>query len=357
MALTHLPTRVSAYASQPVGFVSAAEGFVFLSAYLAGGVCSGMLLARGTQQTRAQFWTRAFRLYRYHLALLVFAFTIAAAFAVLTGRPAVRNLLTFYFDSPVMAIISGSLLLYQPPLFDILPMYVIFLGLTPVLLELGAKHGWGRLLTLSVTLWAFAQVGGRRILYDTVLPAFGVQFPMEAGGSFDLMAWQLLWIGGLWLGARAAGNEKRLAMRTPVVVAALVVAALFLLWRHNVAGAWSHLQAFSPLLDKWRLGPLRVLNFAAMAVVVAALVVPLLSWLHISVFELLGRASLQVFCAHLLVCVASLGLIVDDDTPLTAAQELLVMLLALAAMLFVAKRSAVAAQRRRAGRTARTADG
>ena len=36
MALTHLPTRMSAYANQPLGFVSAAEGFVFLSAFLAG---------------------------------------------------------------------------------------------------------------------------------------------------------------------------------------------------------------------------------------------------------------------------------------------------------------------------------
>jgi hypothetical protein len=36
MTLTHLPTRFSGPFGQPLGFVSAAEGFVFLSAFMAG---------------------------------------------------------------------------------------------------------------------------------------------------------------------------------------------------------------------------------------------------------------------------------------------------------------------------------
>jgi hypothetical protein len=32
MTLTHLPTLISTYANQPFGFVSGAEGFIFLSA-------------------------------------------------------------------------------------------------------------------------------------------------------------------------------------------------------------------------------------------------------------------------------------------------------------------------------------
>jgi len=38
MTLTHMPTRFSDPAGQPLGFVSAAEGFVMLSAYMAGSV-------------------------------------------------------------------------------------------------------------------------------------------------------------------------------------------------------------------------------------------------------------------------------------------------------------------------------
>lgn len=339
MALTHLPTRVSAYTSQPLGFVSAAEGFVFLSAFLAGSAYSSMLVERGVQHVRNKLWARTLKLYGYHLALLLFAFTIAAAFAAITGRPALRNLLTFYFDSPAVAIVSGPLLLYQPPLFDILPMYIVLLGLTPFLLETTAKQGWSRLLTLSVLVWVFSQVGGRRFLYESVIPLSGLHLPMEAAGSFDLFAWQFLWIAGLWAGTRHAqpSNQSRVPMAA--LLLAVPVAVVFFCWRHGIGGTWDSLALLYPLLDKWHLGILRLLNFVALAIIVTKTILPLFSWLGASVLSLLGRASLQAFCAHLVLCVASLGLIVDDETPLSSTEEVLVLALTLALMLIVAKRS------------------
>ncbi len=47
MVLTHLPTRLRSYSDQPLGFVSAAEGFVFLSAFVAGSDCSGAMRVGG----------------------------------------------------------------------------------------------------------------------------------------------------------------------------------------------------------------------------------------------------------------------------------------------------------------------
>ena len=343
MALTHLPTRVSGYTNQPFGFVSAAEGFVFLSAFLTGSAYSASMLVRGAEHVRRRLWSRALKLYGYHLALLLFAFTIAAAFAATTGRPALRHLLAFYFDSPAVALIGGSLLLYQPPLFDILPMYIVFLALTPLLLATAAQEGWRRILALSALLWLFAQLGGRRLLYETVVPLTGVHFPMEAGGSFDMFAWQLLWIGGLWVGSRHHPAAVRAATSPRALAAAAAIAAAFFLWRHNAA-AWTALGGFYPLVDKWQLGALRLLNFAALALVVTHTVLPLLSWLQLNVFTLLGRASLQVFCAHLIVCVASLALIADDDTPLGLPQEAVSLALMLVVMILVAKRSAAAAR-------------
>ena len=41
------------------------------------------------------------------------------------------------------------LLLHQPPLFDILPLYVIFLGVTPLLLSFARRRGWGMMLIVS----------------------------------------------------------------------------------------------------------------------------------------------------------------------------------------------------------------
>jgi len=47
MTITHLPTWFSSHVGQPFGFVSAAEGFVFLSAYLVGSVYTGTARRHG----------------------------------------------------------------------------------------------------------------------------------------------------------------------------------------------------------------------------------------------------------------------------------------------------------------------
>ena len=44
MTLTHLPTRLTTPTGQPFGYVSAAEGFVLLSAFMAGMVYSLSLI-------------------------------------------------------------------------------------------------------------------------------------------------------------------------------------------------------------------------------------------------------------------------------------------------------------------------
>jgi hypothetical protein len=341
MAVTHLPTRLSAYSNQPFGFVGAAEGFVFLSAFTAGNSYLPQLLERGAQHVRSRLWTRALKLYGYHVALLLFAFTVAAAFAALSGRPALRNLLSFYFDSPTVAIVGGPLLLYQPPLFDILPMYIIFLALTPLLLEVTSKRGWRGLLCVSLLVWVVAQFDGHRLLHEALCNVTGLPIPLDAAGSFDLLAWQLLWITGLWAGTRYVQSvTRRHASSVPIMSLAFAVVIVFFVWRHRIGGFWIELGAYSLFLDKWHLGFLRVVNFAALALIVSHAVLPLLAWLRVSVLSLLGRASLQAFSVHVLLCMASLGLIVDDETPLNSGEEALVLLLTLSVMFWVAWKAA-----------------
>src|SRR5580692_2808593 len=107
MTLTHLPTRFSDFVNQPIGFISSAEGFVFISALLV-----GRLYMRDLQLNpagvRARLWKRSLKIYGYHL----------------------------------VAILGSVLLLYCPPLLDILPMYVTFLFLTPLALSAAARFGW-----------------------------------------------------------------------------------------------------------------------------------------------------------------------------------------------------------------------
>lgn len=339
MAITHLPTRLSVYGSQPVGFVSAAEGFVFLSAFIAGAQYAPRLRQHGAAHVRSRLWGRALKLYGYHLGLLLVAFTIAASFAAISGRPALRNMLAFYFDSPTLAIVSGSLLLYQPPLLDILPLYIVFLALTPWLLEATRRSGWRPLLLLSGLLWLLAQLDGRRLLHELLCALSGLSLPAGVSGAFDLLAWQLLWIVGLWAGVQYQASPLRFEpLRASwLSMSAAALATLFLIWRHRIGGFAIDLGNAFALLDKWHLGALRLLNFAALSLVVIQMLLPLLGWLRMSVLGLLGRASLQAFTAHLLIVMFALGLIVDEETPLSLGEEVFVVTAAVAAMLVVAR--------------------
>ncbi len=341
MAVTHLPTRLSEYTSQPFGFLSSAEGFVFLSAFLVGSTYSRKLAERGADYVREKLWRRARKLYAAHVGLLVFLFTIVAAIAVISGRPQLHNHLSIYFQTPVRASLAGPLLVYQPPLLDILPMYIVFLALTPLLLAFAARRAWWPILGASGLLWLFAQLDGRRLLYNKVSAAIGMPLPLEAFGAFDWFGWQLVWIAGLWFGSRHARRRPAgaPARRTVQLVVAAAAAAGFLLWRYH--GAFG-VDINSALADKWHVGAVRVLNFAALAYLVNHTVLPYLAGLRLRVLAalaMLGRASLVVFTAHVPLCVLSRGLIVDDATPLPAIEDALVVAATLGIMLFVAWRA------------------
>lgn len=365
MAITHLPTRLRSYSDQPLGFVSAAEGFVFLSAFVAGKTYSLWRLERGVHYARSRLWSRAFTLYGYHLALLGFAFTIIATLAAASARPGLTGLLGFYFDRPGMALLGGPLLLYQPPLLDILPMYIVFLLLSPLVFEWTERRGWVTVLGASLLVWTFAQLGGRRLVHTLLCDVTGFALPLEAAGAFDLLAWQLLWIGGLWCGvARPSASEWLARSRASewLALPALVVAVVFCCLRHRIGGLSVELDA-ERWLGKWHLGPLRMVNFAALALLFARVVLPALGWLRIRALSLigralslpgralslLGRASLQVFTAHLLLCLLSLGLVADENTPLSSLEEAGVLLATFGSMLFVAWRASVAQASRRYG--------
>ncbi len=341
MAVTHLPTRLSEYTSQPFGFLSSAEGFVFLSAFLVGSTYSRKLIERGEDYVREKLWKRASKLYAAHIGLLLFLFTIVAAIAVFSGRPELHNHLSIYFQAPVRASLAGPLLLYQPPLLDILPMYIVFLALTPPLLAFAARRGWWPILSVSGLLWLFAQLDGRRLLYNKVSAAVGMPLPLEAFGAFDWFGWQLVWIAGLWLGSRRARRPTGApARRTVQLVVATAAAAGFLLWRYH--GGFG-VDVNSALADKWHVGAVRVLNFAAVAYVINHAVLPYLAGLRLrvlSMFAMLGRASLVVFTAHVPLCVLSRGLIVNDAAPLPVIEDALVVAVTLGIMLFVAWRVA-----------------
>jgi hypothetical protein len=312
MTLTHLPTRFADFVNQPLGFVSSAEGFVFISALLV-----GRLYIRDWVQNpanvRARLWKRSLKIYGYHLLMLALAFTVVAGFAVHSHKTALMNLLNFYLQRPKAAIVGSVLLLYCPPLLDILPMYVTFLFFTPMMLSAAVRWGWKWILAVSGLVWLLAQYGLRDVVHNWVVHVTHLNIPLQETGAFNLFAWQGLWIVGLWLGAKSA-TQTEIFRKVPGWLAALAAAAcLFFI---GIRFAWwgPHLtqQALGLILDKWQIGPLRVLNLVAFTTVVYWARKYLIKMVAIEPFLTLGKASLKVFCAHLFFVFAGLAFLYGD---------------------------------------------
>jgi hypothetical protein len=315
ITLVHLPTRASHYTNQPLGFVGWAEGFVFISALLAGRVYGAQLQQKPLRVVVERLWRRSAKLYSYHLALLGVAFTVVAAIAVHTQEPALLGLLDFYLAHRALAFAGSLLLLYCPPLLDILPMYIAFLFLTPAILYIGQRWGWKFVLAPSALLWLAAQLGLRPFLHTFMVQHTGFPIPLQNLGAFNLYAWQFLWTFGLWVGM---GKPIRLlnGLRSRWTIAlALAVATTLFTMRYQLmpyfashpvdqGNAWA-------LFDKWQLGVLRLLNFAAFGVLFTALrpyVARRLAWAPLVI---LGKSSLEIFCIQVLFCFAALSLVGD----------------------------------------------
>ena len=336
MVLTHLPTFLPTYTNQPFGFVSASEGFIFLSALFTGRIYFRLAEREGYPAMQRKMLLRTLRLYGYHALLLAFAFLVAVPIAARGNRPQLHNLLDYYFAvGPKQAISEALLLIYRPPLLDILPMYILFLLFTPLALTISRRVGWSPILSGSAALWFLAHLGIRQAEHAFVNSVLRVPIPLNEMGSFDLWAWQFLWILGLWFGVRwAQGNLPVEIWARRVIIPAALICTVLLPFRYLV-GRGVELGAFEPMFDKWHFGVIRLINFAAVATLLIRFQ-SILKPLAVRPLVMLGQASLQVFCVHLLFTFAGLTLL-GNATMLTAWQQIALLATTLSAMLLTAK--------------------
>jgi len=336
IALTHLPTAASAWVNQPFGFVGAAEGFIFLSALFTGRIYFRIAERDGYPAMERKLWARTLRLYCYHAILLAFAFLVAVPIASHGDRPGLHNLLDFYFLAGAkQAVTEAALLIYRPPLLDILPMYIIFLVLTSIAIPLARSIGWKPILWASFAFWVLAQFGFRNAEHTVMMRYIPTRIPLNEMGSFDLWAWQFLWFVGVWLGIRWAKGSLEIETwaRRAVVPAVMIAVSCFIMRRKLAHGL--ELGAFEFLFDKWHLGLIRMLDFAA----VAALLIlsqRMTKPAAIRPLVLLGQSSLQVFCVHLLFCFAGLTLM-GNASMLNGWRQFALLSVTMAAMLITAK--------------------
>ncbi len=346
MTLTHLPTKASVIANQTFGFVSGAEGFIFLSAFMVGQLENRKEQRSGRLATIRDISRRTLRIYFYHCALLAIAFTLVAQIGVTFHRVALENLLSFFLQSPRAAVFSALLLEYRPSLLDILPMYIVFMLLTPAARSVAKRWGWGVVIFISGAVWIAGQFGVRAWLYRQG-DLFGLAVPENSTGAFDLYGWQLLWMVGLALGTLygdalakpklSDGPEPKTAVPRGLLNVSMAVAAVFLILRYSAIDHWMRPELYGWLIDKWRLGPARVINFAALAIVLVRFGSRLAALPFMAPLAALGQASIEVFSVHVLCCLAGDALSRDADPNLPSWQQLALLITTLAALFLTAQ--------------------
>lgn len=313
MTLTHLPTALTPWVNQPFGYISASEGFIFLSALFTGRIYFRLFSREGPQKMTAKLLSRTLKLYGYHLLLLVFAFGIAARYALGSHGQGLYNLLDFYFTAgPARAIRDALLLVYRPPLLDIIPLYIIFLLLSPVVMLVGIRIGWRFILGASFALWLCAQFGLREVSYAFLAHYSALHIPLNEMGAFNLWAWQFVWVIGMWCGVRWANNDLPVEKwaRQTWIPAVVIFACLVALRYKQMFGL--DLTRWAPLLDKWHLGLVHLIDSAAVAIILVRF-----RWItktiSIRPLVLMGQSSLQVFCTHFIFCFIGIAMMGNAD--------------------------------------------
>ncbi len=337
ITFTHLPTVLSKYVSQPFGYFAATEGFIFLSALFAGRIFFQIAERESYRAMCRKLLMRAGRLYCYQLSLLGFAFAIEAPIAAHGNTPAVHNLLNFYFAAGrTHAFIDAAFMIYRPPLLDILPIYIIFLSLTPVALVFASRFGWKYVLAGGSALWLLAQFGFRGYVYYWLTRIFNLHISLNEMGAFNLWAWQLWWLVGLWLGVNwAKGNLHAEAWAKRATIAAATVAACFLILRYAEILDIIVVGKLGFLLNKWDFGIGRIVDFVAVATL-AVRFRSVLKPLAVRPLVIMGQASLPVFCAHLL-CVFFALTIMGNNPVVSGWRAVSVILISLSCLLLTAR--------------------
>lgn len=268
----HVPDNLFSYLTLAnFVFSDAAEVFVFISGYTAAIVFGGMIAKFGTPMAMLQVLRRCWTLYVAH----VFLFVIFTAQVAWTAERFENPLfldemrVAAFLYEPHVAILRALSLQFQPEFMGILPLYIVlllgFAFLLPVL-----RTAPGLILAGSLLLYLGAQV-------------FHLNLAKYPDGVWfhNPIAWQILFVVGALCAALRGSPLLSFLGSNPLFVGAALFLALCVVTRTAFtvdtfidilpAGLYEGLW---PLIDKTYLGPLRLLNFLALAFVTMRLVPP-----------------------------------------------------------------------------------
>jgi len=286
------------FTSEFIGWVTAAEGFVFLSGLTAGIVYSRKLVEKGEAFITLAARKRAWTIYKYHLILFLLAIIIIFSHSFMIEFWFVNyEDFKLILRKPVLAMLLGSTLLYQPIYLDILPMYALYILLLPLTLKYLDKGKHGLVLACSFIVYLIGTFNPVSKLFDH----FNILTEVETG-FFNLLSWQLLFIGGLYLGFLTYKNKTSYLLQNKKLFYSAILVCIVLFVFRNVTRQADNLQLN---LDYWiskeNLGPLRLLNFSAILMVMSYLASRYKQWFSFEPVCHLGKYSLEVFSLHILL--------------------------------------------------------
>jgi hypothetical protein len=292
MAVDHLDLYGPVYrlTFETAWFASAAEGFVLLSGMVAGLVYGGYAVEPGRLGAKVRH--RLATLWRYHLVIVA---GLGVTWLVHTTHGP-------HGVMPALArLAGGAVLLNQEPPLDILPLYLLFVALLPLVLA-GLRAGRApMLLAASAALWLLDQglTGTGRYPAGLSFDFAGVAVAWQSN-HFHPLAWQFLFVTGVWAGwrHRHGGGGPAVSGRGVVALAAALV-VLGAALRHGIAVP--ELSRAELIAARVNLGPWRMLNVAAIAVLLTAVAGRWPALLRSRWLELLGRHALLVFTWQTLV--------------------------------------------------------
>ena len=116
------------------------------------------------------------------------------------------------------------------------------------------------------------------------------------------------------------------------------VCLFFIGVRHDWLGARLTQENLEVFVDKWQLGPLRLLNIIAFVCVLYSLRGAVRWVISREPFITLGRASIEVFCAHLLFVFVGLALLYGEVPQLHGDLCAVLLIATFIGLLYVAQR-------------------
>jgi hypothetical protein len=294
--LDHIPDNVVNWiTTRNYGFSDAADLFVFISGYTASFVYARMMLERGFLVGATRLTKRVWQLYVAHVILFVIYIVSIGYVAQRFSDPEIINEFNVagLVDNPVETLRQGLLLKFKPVNLDVLPLYIVLMGLFPPVLWIMLRRPNLTMLG-SIALWLVAR-------------QFGWNLSAYPAGSwyFNPFCWQILFVFGSWC-ALGGAKKSRAIIEKPITLYVCIAYLVFAM-AMTMAGKFPDLGALLPHWlydtftpnDKTNLAPYRFLHFVAIVILVIRFVPkdwPALEWRGFDPLVVCGQQSLAVFC-------------------------------------------------------------